>query len=246
MAAGGQVGRGGVVGAHPCRHRGVAQADGEHRLAHTRGPDQEHVGGVFDEAQGGQLGDEFGVDRRLGGEVEVGQRERRRQGSERVMLTLRRSSTAATSTARSRSRNVWCDSFAFAASSSSPGSASAAAVSAGTPDGLAVSGSPSRRRSRRHLPAVDLCAAREGPGHDVGQGGQVHRRFRPGGSEELGPLDQRRLPGRLVRLAVTGPGGGVLARAPRSPTRRDAPGCAPPFPPPAAPGDGPPAAHRQA
>ena len=76
MAAGGELGRGGVVGAHPGGHRGVAEADREHCFADPGRADQQHVGGVFDEAEGGQLGDQFRVDRWLGAVVEVGQGER--------------------------------------------------------------------------------------------------------------------------------------------------------------------------
>jgi DNA replication protein DnaC len=53
------------------RHRGVSQADREHGLADAGRADEQHVGGVFDEAQGGQLGDQFGVEAGLGGEVEL-------------------------------------------------------------------------------------------------------------------------------------------------------------------------------
>jgi hypothetical protein len=81
MAARRQVGRGGVISAHACRQGGVAQANCQHRFADTGRADQQHIGGVFDKAQRGQLVDEFFVHRRLGRKVEVGQRERRGQRS---------------------------------------------------------------------------------------------------------------------------------------------------------------------
>jgi hypothetical protein len=50
----------------------VPEADGEHRLADAGRADQQHVGGVVEEPQGAQLGDQLAVDRGLGAEVEVG------------------------------------------------------------------------------------------------------------------------------------------------------------------------------
>jgi hypothetical protein len=66
----------------PCGDGGVAEADREHCLADPGRADQQHVGGVFDEAQGGQLGDQFRVGRGLGAVVEVGEGERRGQRRE--------------------------------------------------------------------------------------------------------------------------------------------------------------------
>ena len=80
VAAGDQVGGGGVVGAVAGGDRGVAQADGEHGLADAGRADQQHVGGVVEEPQAGQLGDELAVDRGLGVEVEVGRSARGRAG----------------------------------------------------------------------------------------------------------------------------------------------------------------------
>jgi site-specific DNA recombinase len=72
VAAGDQVGGGVVVGAVPGGDRGVAQAHGEHGLADPGRADQQHVGGILEEPQGGQLADQLPVDRGLGVEVEVG------------------------------------------------------------------------------------------------------------------------------------------------------------------------------
>ena len=80
VAAGDQVGGGGVVGAVAGGDGGVAQADGEHGLADAGRADQQDVGGVVEEPQGAQLGDELAVDRGLGVEVEVGRSARARAG----------------------------------------------------------------------------------------------------------------------------------------------------------------------
>ncbi len=129
VAARREVSGGRVVGAHPSRQGGMAQADGEHGLSHTGRADQQHVGGVFDKAQRCQLVDELFVDRRLGRKVEVGERERRGQGGKAGQAGApARSSTALTSTASSRSKKLWWVTLALAAWSSSPGRASAAAV----------------------------------------------------------------------------------------------------------------------
>jgi site-specific DNA recombinase len=77
-----QIRGGGVVGAHPGGDRGVPEADGEHGLADSGRADEQHVGGVLDEAQGCELGDEFRIDGGLCAEVEVGECERRRQRRE--------------------------------------------------------------------------------------------------------------------------------------------------------------------
>jgi hypothetical protein len=57
---------------YPGGDRGVAQADGEHGLADAGRADEQHVGGVVEEPQAGQFGDELAVGGRLGVEVEVG------------------------------------------------------------------------------------------------------------------------------------------------------------------------------
>ena len=71
VTAGGEVGGGGVVGAVAGVDGGVAETDGEHRLADAGRADEQHVGGVFEEPQGAELVDERAVDRGLGVEVEV-------------------------------------------------------------------------------------------------------------------------------------------------------------------------------
>ena len=76
MTPGRQLGGGGVVGAHTSCDGGMAEPDGEHGLADAGRSDQQHVGGVFDEAQCCELGDEFRISGWLRGEVEVGERER--------------------------------------------------------------------------------------------------------------------------------------------------------------------------
>ena len=128
VAARRQVGGGGVVGAHAGGQGSMAQAHGQHRFADTGRPDQEHVGGVFDKAQGGQLVDQLFVHRGLGRIVEVGQRERRGQGGEAGQAGPAALFDAATSSASSRSKNCWWVALALPARSSSPGKASAAAV----------------------------------------------------------------------------------------------------------------------
>ena len=72
MAAGGELGGGGVVGAHAGLHGSVAEGDCQHRLADPWWADQQHVALVGDKPQGGELGEELTVDRWLGVEVEVG------------------------------------------------------------------------------------------------------------------------------------------------------------------------------
>jgi len=52
---------------------GAGQADREHGLADPGWSDQQDVGALVDEPQGGQLADQGLVDAGLGGEVEVGQ-----------------------------------------------------------------------------------------------------------------------------------------------------------------------------
>ena len=79
MAARREIGGGRVVSAHPSRHSGMAETDRQHRLSDAWRADQQHVGGVFDKAQRCELVDQLFVHRRLGGEVEVGEGERRRQ-----------------------------------------------------------------------------------------------------------------------------------------------------------------------
>jgi len=50
---------------------GPGQASRQHGLAHSRGADEQHVGGLVDEPEGGQLADEVAVGAGLGGEVVV-------------------------------------------------------------------------------------------------------------------------------------------------------------------------------
>jgi hypothetical protein len=82
VAAGGQVGGGGVVDPHASGDGGVAAADGQHRLADPGRPDQQHVGRVAGKPQGAQVGDQLRAGRGLGGEVGVGEGERGRQRRE--------------------------------------------------------------------------------------------------------------------------------------------------------------------
>nr|WP_244321115.1 hypothetical protein [Streptomyces melanosporofaciens] len=71
VTLGGQLGCGGEVDAVSGLDRGPGQGDREHGLADPGRADEQHVGGVVEEAQGGQVADEFLVDAGLGGEVEV-------------------------------------------------------------------------------------------------------------------------------------------------------------------------------
>jgi hypothetical protein len=71
VAARGEVGGGGVVDAVAGLLGAVPESDRQHRLAHTRPPDEEDVGRLLDEAQGAQLLDQLAVEAWLGLEVEV-------------------------------------------------------------------------------------------------------------------------------------------------------------------------------
>jgi hypothetical protein len=71
VAAGGQVGGGGEVGAVARLRRGPCQADGQVGLADAGWADQQHVGGGVEVAAGGELVDEFLVDAGGGVVVEV-------------------------------------------------------------------------------------------------------------------------------------------------------------------------------
>ena len=71
MAACGEVGCGGEVGAVARFHGGACQADRQHGLADARRPDEEHVGGGLEVAAGGEFVDELPVDAGGGVEVEV-------------------------------------------------------------------------------------------------------------------------------------------------------------------------------
>ena len=68
-----EVGGGGVVGAVAGVDGGVAETDGEHGLADAGWTDEQHVRGVIQEPQGGELVDQRAVDGGLGVEVEVGE-----------------------------------------------------------------------------------------------------------------------------------------------------------------------------
>ena len=59
---------------------GAGQADREHRLAGPRRADEQHVRGLVDEPQGGELADDGLVGAGLGGEVVVLEPPGRRQG----------------------------------------------------------------------------------------------------------------------------------------------------------------------
>ena len=82
VAAGDEIGGGGVVGAIAGVDGCSGQGDGEHGLSDAGRPDEQHVGGVFEEPQRGELVDQGLVDGGLGGEVEVGEPPRRRQRRE--------------------------------------------------------------------------------------------------------------------------------------------------------------------
>jgi hypothetical protein len=58
----------------------MAETDRQHRLSDPRRPDEKHVGGILDKAQRAELVDQLLINRRLGGEVEVREGERRGQG----------------------------------------------------------------------------------------------------------------------------------------------------------------------
>jgi hypothetical protein len=71
VAAGGEVGGGGEVGAVAGLGGLAGQADGEVGLAQAGRADEQDVGGGFEVAAGGQLGDQGGVDGGGGVVVEV-------------------------------------------------------------------------------------------------------------------------------------------------------------------------------
>ena len=76
MAAGGQVGGGGEVGAVAGVRRGSGQADGQVGFADAGRADHEHVGRRFQVAAGAQFVDQRPVDAGGGVVVEVGERGR--------------------------------------------------------------------------------------------------------------------------------------------------------------------------
>jgi hypothetical protein len=80
VAAGDQVGGGDVGDAVAGIHGQVAKGEGQVGLADAGGADQQHVGVLVDEPQGGQLLDEGAVDGGLGVEVEVFQPPGGREG----------------------------------------------------------------------------------------------------------------------------------------------------------------------
>ena len=71
MAAGGEVGGGGEVGAVAGVRGGPGQADGEVGLPDAGWSDQDHVGGGFEVAAGAELGDQLPVEAGGGVVVEV-------------------------------------------------------------------------------------------------------------------------------------------------------------------------------
>src|SRR3954454_16037213 len=73
VAAGGEVGGGGEVGAVAGLGGGPAEPDGEMGFPDAGWPDEQDVGGGVEVAAGGQLVDELGVDAGGGVEVEVRQ-----------------------------------------------------------------------------------------------------------------------------------------------------------------------------
>lgn len=73
MALGGEFGGGGEVDAVAGVDGRSSEGDRQHGLAHSGRADEQHVGGVVEEAEGGQVADQLLVDAGLGSEVEVGQ-----------------------------------------------------------------------------------------------------------------------------------------------------------------------------
>ncbi|MER0485060.1 hypothetical protein ABR737_43215 [Streptomyces sp. Edi2] len=73
VALGGEFRGGGEVDAVAGIDGCSSERDGQHSLAHSGRADEQHVGGVVEEAEGGQVADQLLVDAGLGGEVEVGQ-----------------------------------------------------------------------------------------------------------------------------------------------------------------------------
>lgn len=61
---------------------GTGKAGGQHRFAHAGRADEQHVGGVVEEPQSGQIVDEFGINGWLGVKVKVGQPPGCRKGGE--------------------------------------------------------------------------------------------------------------------------------------------------------------------
>ena len=78
----GQIGSRRVVGPIAGVDRGPGETDGQHGLADAGRPDEQHVGGVVEKAQGPELAHQLLVDRWLGGEVEVLESPWRRQAGE--------------------------------------------------------------------------------------------------------------------------------------------------------------------
>jgi hypothetical protein len=71
--AGHEVGGRGEVGPVAGLGGGDAERDGDMRLAHAWRSQEQGVAALLHEAQGGQLGDDRSVDRRLEVELEVGE-----------------------------------------------------------------------------------------------------------------------------------------------------------------------------
>jgi hypothetical protein len=82
VAAGGEVGGGGEVGAVPGLGGGAGETDGEVCLPYPRRSDEQDVGGGGEVGAGGELIDEVAVDAGGGVVVEVGEGGRGRQGGE--------------------------------------------------------------------------------------------------------------------------------------------------------------------
>jgi hypothetical protein len=82
VTAGGEVGGGGEVDPVPGIDRCAGEADRQHCLPDSGWADEQDVGGVVEEPQGGQVTDQGLVDTGLGGEVELVQRPRLGQAGE--------------------------------------------------------------------------------------------------------------------------------------------------------------------
>ena len=73
MAAGGEVGGGGEVGAVAGGRGGAGEPDREHRFADAGRPDEQHVGSGLEVGAGGELGYEVAVQAWCGVVVELGE-----------------------------------------------------------------------------------------------------------------------------------------------------------------------------
>lgn len=82
MAPGRELGGGGEVDAVPGLDHGPAERDGQDGLADPGWPDEQDVGGVVEEPQGGQIADEPLINTGLGREIEVVQGPGLRQAGE--------------------------------------------------------------------------------------------------------------------------------------------------------------------